>query len=484
MKDIKSQILDRIAHGRCEVLGLGISNLPLCRWLTARGANIYGRDKKDADALGDTGAELKALGVTLINGSGYLNGIGGDEPQNTVIFRSPGIRPDLPEILEATNAGAILTSEMELFFELTPATVIGVTGSDGKTTTTTVIGELLSAQFRHDGTGRHVYIGGNIGEPLLPLVSEMHPDDFAVVELSSFQLMTMKRSPSRSVITNVTPNHLNWHTGMDEYATAKQNIYLHEPCGLLTVNAEDKLTAEFGASTDIPVTYFSSVRHSFGEIVSPDQKRCSAIFERDGNIIFSDGFSEDIILETKDIFIPGRHNVQNYMAAIAVTYGLVSKEVIKHIAKSFKGVEHRCEPVRELRGVRFYNSSIDSSPTRTAAALSNFAPKKVIIICGGYDKKIPFAPLAEALCRGAKTLVLTGATAPAIKQAVHQCPDYHEGLFGIIEKPDFTEAVLEAADSAVSGDIVILSPACASFDAFRNFEERGKKFKEIVNALV
>ena len=468
-----NEIMSRITCGRCEIIGLGRSNLPLCAFLSKKGAtNIIGRD---GNANFDKTEELEKLGVTVIKGENYLEGIGGNEPENTLVFRSPGIRPDVPQIKAAVDSGAILTSEMELFFELTKATVIGITGSDGKTTTTTFVSKLLSLECEKRGGGAKVYLGGNIGKPLLPDVDEMAEKDFAVVELSSFQLMTMKKSPSRSVITNITPNHLNWHIDMDEYIEAKKNIYLHAPCESLTVNLENNVTAEIGKSANIKTTFFSSAE-------TPDIEGKNIIFVKDGNIVYYDGKTEKKILSVSDIKLPGRHNVENYMAAISATYGFVSLETIKEIATTFGGVEHRLELVRELRGVKYYNSSIDTSPTRTEAALSTFA-NKVIIICGGSDKHVPFDTLADALCKRAKTVVLTGATAGKIKDAVLACGDYAAGGLEIIEEKEFENAVKAASDAAVSGDVVILSPACASFDAFKNFEERGNFFKKIVNDL-
>ncbi len=472
MTEFGKKLLKNIRDGRCEVLGLGVSNIPLCRFLVENGAeNICGRDKKSEEELGEVATELKSLGVTLITGDGYLDGLGGE---STVIFRAPGIRPDRPQLKEAVDRGAILTSEMELFFELTDCkNVIGVTGSDGKTTTTTLIGKLLEEQIRLDGDGRRVFVGGNIGRPLLPRLGEIRENDFVVVELSSFQLMTMKRSVHRAVVTNLTPNHLDWHTGMDEYRDAKTNLFAHEPCLSLTVNFEDPTTLSFGKSFSGRVTYFSSEREPSG----------NAVFERDGRVIFADENGEEAILDVSSILLPGRHNLQNYMAAISATRGFVSSEAVKNIAESFGGVEHRCEFVREKDGVRYYNSSIDSSPTRTAAALSAFGDQRVVIICGGYDKNIPFEPLAVSLCRHAKTVVLTGATAGKIKSAILACPEYSDGIFELAERPDFADAVHAASESAAEGDVVILSPACASFDTFKNFAQRGLRFKELVNGL-
>ena len=459
-----SEIMSRIEGGYCEVLGLGISNVPLCRWLAQKGAHIKGRDMK-AESDIPHAAALRELGVELITGEDYLTTLGAAEPEKTVIFRAPGMRHDLPEISRAVSAGAVLTSEMELFLELTPATVLGITGSDGKTTTTTITGKLLESEL--EGSGRRVYVGGNIGSPLLPKVDEMTDRDFAVVELSSFQLMTARRSPNRSAITNITPNHLNWHTGMDEYILAKQNIYLYEPCERVILNAENRTTACLASEAFLDVTLFSSKR------------------ELDRGVCLKDGgiyLNGEMILRTDEIILPGMHNVENYMTAIALTDGFVSKESIRRVARTFTGVEHRCELVREKDGVKFYNSSIDSSPTRTAAALSNFKVKP-IVICGGYDKNIPFEPLAVSLCASAKAVVLTGATAGKIKSAILHCPDFAKSGLSVLDEPDFESAVKLAASLASDGDCVLLSPGCASFDRFKNFEERGRTFKAIVNNL-
>ena len=451
--------MSRIKNGTCEVLGLGISNFPLCRFLAERGAKITGRDMKpEKDIVGVD--ELRSLGIELVTGDGYMENLGGDDPENAVIFRAPGIRPDVAPIAEAVAKGAILTSEMELFFELAKTPIIGITGSDGKTTTTTLIGKILEKEF--ENTNRRVYVGGNIGTPLLPLVEKMTENDVAVVELSSFQLMTMKKSPRRAVITNITPNHLNWHTDMAEYERSKVNICRYEPCTLAVLNAENERTAGLSEKLDISVSRFSS------------RSEEADAYIKDG-AIFTYGRR---VVDIADIVIPGMHNVENYMAAILATRGLASDESVRAVATTFTGVEHRCEFVREIGGVRFYNSSIDSTPTRTAAALSNFK-KKPIVIIGGQDKSTDAAPLAKTLSEHAKAVVLTGSSVARekVKSALSGT-----GL-PVTEKPDFTEAVLTAAKIAEPGDTVILSPAFTSFDAFRNFEERGKKFKEIINSL-
>ena len=469
---LREEIYRRLEQGKCDVLGIGISNLPLIRLLCKMGASVTARDMKSEEQLGDIAAELKGLGVALVTGKDYLENIEGD-----IVFRAPGIRPDLPQIKAATDRGALLTSEMEFFLEITPATVLGITGSDGKTTTTTLTSKILAQELSQKGVGR-VWVGGNIGTPLLDQADKMTENDFAVVELSSFQLQTMTRSPYRAIVTNLTPNHLNWHTGMEEYTQAKCNIFSHEPISHVTFNAENEITYELAKESKIPVTLFSSLAKSHAETVKGIDGAC-AVYERDGIIYFSDGAIEEEIIKVSDIKLPGRHNVENYMAAISITRPYVSRESVLEIARTFGGVEHRLEFVRELDGVKYYNSSIDSSPTRTAAALSALR-EKPIVICGGYDKNIPFEPLADALIERAKAVVLTGATAQKIKAALDKA---EVGDLRIVFEPDFKGAVEAAKNMAESGDTVLLSPACASFDAFKNFEERGNTFKNIVNSF-
>jgi UDP-N-acetylmuramoylalanine--D-glutamate ligase len=310
----------------------------------------------------------------------------------------------------------------------------------------------------------------------------MTEDDFAVVELSSFQLQTMRQSPKRAILTNITPNHLNWHIDMDEYITAKCNICRHTGIDMLIANAENEVTQKVAENSNLPITYFSSQRGSYAEIVPGFKKNCKAIYVDGGSIFFDDGKDREELIPTREILLPGKHNVENYMAAIAITRGFVSKETICEIATTFGGVEHRLELVREKDGVKFYNSSIDSSPTRTAAALSAL-PKAPIIILGGSDKNIPFDGLALDVCKKTKAAIVTGESAPKILAEIEKCPAYNRELFSVKHVDDFKDAVLTAASLAEQGDIVLLSPACASFDHFKDFAQRGNYFKELVRGL-
>lgn len=474
----QTELFKRIQNGHCVLLGFGISNKPLVAWLQGHGAaRVTVRDKRTEQAMRASGDyELcQSLGAEVICGEDYLKDIQGD-----VLFRTPGLRPDAPGIRNAVEQGAVLTSEMELFLNLTEATVIGITGSDGKTTTTTLTALFLEKEAAKRGTFK-VFRGGNIGNPLLPEVEQMTVGDVAVVELSSFQLMTATESPHRAVLTNISPNHLDWHPDMDEYIAAKRNVFDHMPCERLVVNAENDVVRDMAMTATVPVTRFSSVRTGFDSVWN-DMNGSDAIFVRDGIICLSDGKAERQILPLSEIRLPGWHNVENYMAAIAVTDGLVSNESIREVAAEFTGVPHRQELVAEHGGVRYINSSIDSCPSRTATALRAMDAEGVrpIIICGGRDKRVPFDTLADDLCRYAKAVVLTGEARGQIMDALQACPAFDPDRLPVTVVPAFTEAVNTACDLATAGDVVLLSPACTSFDAFNHFDERGDAFKRIV----
>lgn len=465
-------IKNRIKNSKIAVLGFGVSNIPLVELLIACGNKITVYDKKDYECLDYRAKEFAKNGVRFVTGENYLDNIDAD-----IIFRSPGIRPDHSGIKKAIENGAELTSEMEMFLELTPAYVLGVTGSDGKTTTTTIAYKLLEKEFEESDT--KIYVGGNIGTPLLSKVGEMTERDICVVELSSFQLFTARKSVDRAVITNLSPNHLDWHKDMDEYIASKTNIYRFGATHL-TLNGNNAPSKELLVDDSIKLSLFSA-DYSYEDMErkyknNPNEKSESAMFIYDGHIYRYYNNHVLKVLNLDLILLPGRHNIENYMAAISLTWGLVSERTINYIAKTFVGVEHRLELVRVCDDVLYINSSIDSSPSRTAAALSAL-PIKPIVICGGYDKNIPFEPLASALDERAKAVVLTGATADKIKEVIDKSGSQIE----VYLERDFENAVLKAKDISQKGDIVLLSPACASFDAFDNFMDRGNKYKEIVN---
>ena len=453
------QYLDSLQGKTVAVIGIGVSNRPLIELLAARGISVTARDRQQRQALGDYAGHLEAMGCRLCLGEEYLDGLNED-----VIFRTPGMRPDVPELAAAVARGSTLTSEMEVFFEVCPCPIIAVTGSDGKTTTTTIIAELLRS------AGKTVHLGGNIGHPLLAETPSIQPEDVAVLELSSFQLMTMGRSPHIAVITNLSPNHLDVHKDFAEYITAKENIFTHQNAQDIAVfNADNSITAQ-------------QAERALGRarLFSRKNEVEDGVFLRDGKIIARHGGQERVVMNREDIRLPGEHNVENYLAAIAAVDGMVSDDRIAAFARSFGGVEHRIELIRTLDGVRWYNDSIASSPSRTIAGLRAF-PEKVILIAGGKDKGISYAELGPVVNDHVKLLLLCGATAGVIRESVEQAENY-QGM-EIIDVADYHQAAQIARERAAEGDVVILSPASTSFDRFKNFMERGKALKEVVNGL-
>ncbi len=438
---------------KIAVLGLGVSNRPLVRLLLEFGCDVTGCDRMPREKLDAEVLELETLGCKLRVGDTYLEGVKAD-----ILFRTPGMHPGNPAIQTLVAKGAQVTSEMEVFFAVCPCKLIAVTGSDGKTTTTTLISEMLKA------SGKTVWLGGNIGTPLLPLVRQMKETDYAVVELSSFQLMDMTHSPHIAVVTNLAPNHLDVHKDMEEYVDAKRNIFRFQTGeDILILNGDNAITASFTGNGS--TRFFSR------------QGKNAHVIVRDG-VIFRGG---EAVLDTADILIPGVHNIENYMTAIAAVEGLVEDEVVRQVAKTFGGVEHRIELVRIKEGVRFYNDSIASSPTRTIAGLRSF-PEKVILIAGGYDKHIPYDVLGPEICAHVKKLFLGGATGVKIRDAVLACPEYDPAL-EIVDCGNFEAAVRAAAAAAEPGDVVLMSPASAAFDQFKNFMVRGEFFKKLVREL-
>lgn len=451
-----SKFLQYVKGKRVAVVGMGVSNTPLIRLLINAGALVTICDKKEYSQM-DEALVKEFSSAEFQTGEGYLSGL-----DHEIIFKTPGMRPDMPELVKARENGSIVTSEMEAFFHVCPAHIIGVTGSDGKTTTTTIIYELLKA------AGKKCYVGGNIGTPLLDKAGEMQESDYAVLELSSFQLMTMTRSPEISVITNLAPNHLDVHKSMEEYTDAKRNIYLFQnEQGRVVLNLDNDVTCSLSKEVGNRKVMFSR-----NQMLS--QGVCCA----DG-IIYRNG---EKVLECKDIKIPGVHNVENYMAAIAAVGDIVPKEIICSVAKEFGGVVHRMEIVRVRRGVKYYNDSIASSPSRTIAGLRALNTK-VILIAGGYDKQIPFDVMGPEVVKYVKRLVLVGATSEQIREAVEKAHGYNPNTLPINQCHSMEQAVSVAAQYAQEGDIVTLSPACASFDLYVNFAARGEHFRKLVNEL-
>lgn len=456
------KFFDGIKGKTVAFIGIGTSNLPLIKMFADKGAKVVACDKKDFDSLGENGVKAKEYGAELVLGDDYLSNIKAD-----IVFRSPGTPFYKQELVDLKENGTVLTSEMEVFFDLCPCNTIAVTGSDGKTTTTTIISELLKAQ------GKTVHLGGNIGKPLLPEIETVKNEDYAVVELSSFQLISMRKSPDIAVVTNLAPNHLDIHKDMQEYIDSKKNILLHQ-------NAFSKAILNF--DNEIANDFSDSVRGQLTKF-SVKEKLYNGAYLDGTTICYSDYGRITKIMDITDIKIPGMHNVENYLAAISAVWGIVDVETIVSVAKTFGGVAHRAEFVREFNGVKYYNDSIASSPTRTALGTLSLYDEKIIIIAGGYDKHIPYEPLGPVINNKVKLLVLLGDTAPLIEKAVKESANYDENEIEIINVTNMERAVEAVVSRAVKGDIVSLSPASASFGLYKNFEERGNHFKSIVNGL-
>ena len=457
-----ARFFEGLKEKKVAFIGTGVSHNELIRLFLSKGIDVTILDRKPAESY-DKELIKSLSGAKFITGDGYLDSLESFD----VVYRTPGMYYNHPRLIEARERGVVVTSEMESFFELCPCRIFAVTGSDGKTTTTTLISEFLKAE------GYTVWLGGNIGKALLPRIESISEDDYAVVELSSFQLISMRQSPDVAVITNITPNHLDVHGTMEEYVAAKCNILDHQSAfSKAVLNLDNEGTRALK----------DRVRGSLNMFSRKEKPAVGAYLDSNRNLCYCDGRKSVKIISASEIRLPGEHNIENYLAAICTVWGDVSVESICKVARSFGGVEHRIEFVRELDGVKYYNDSIASSPTRVIAGLRSFN-RKIIVIAGGYDKKIPFEPLAGPVNEFVKVLILMGATAEKIEKAVTDTPLYNPEELKILHAGSMAEAVSLARKEAKAGDIVSLSPACASFDLYPNFEARGRDFKAKVNAL-
>ncbi len=454
-----------LENKKVAIIGLGISNIPLIDYLRERKSKVTVFDKRTIDKLDKTVMDkVVNYGMEFSIGNNYLSKLKNFD----VIFRSPSCLPNTKELIEEENRGALVTTEIEMLMELAPCKIIGVTGSDGKTTTTTLIYNILKE------AGYNCYLGGNIGIPLFTKLKDILPEDIIVLELSSFQLMNMKISPDISVITNITPNHLDYHTDFDEYINAKKCIFKSQnKDGITILNYDNEITRGFENEVNGKVIFFSSqIKLDNGYIVDNDKvKHCENKLRRH-------------ILNYKDMILKGKHNLENACAALAATETFVDIQVAIRVITSFKGVEHRLEFIKESENnVKWYNDSVSSSPTRTIAGLNSF-DRKLILIAGGYDKNLDYTPIAKPILDNVKTLILIGQTKNKIYNAVSKEMEKQGKDLNIYIAKTLEETVMIANDVSIHGDIVLFSPASASFDMFKNFAERGNLFKELVNNFV
>lgn len=449
-----------IRFRRVAVIGLGVSNLPLLDYLYEKKAQVTVFDERTIDEISkEIVNKITEYGFEFSFGKNCLEKLQGFN----IIFRSPSCLPTRKELQDESNRGAIVTTEVEMLMEMCPCKMIGVTGSDGKTTTTSMINAILQK------AGYNTFLGGNIGTPLFTKLNEMKPEDIVVLELSSFQLMNMKISPDIAVITNITPNHLNIHKDYEEYIEAKKNIFKNQDeNGILILNYDNDITRECSKESNGKVVFFSSsTKLDDGFIVDEDIiKECEDKVRKH-------------VLNTNEVILRGNHNFQNIATALAATKTLVDTDVAVDAVKEFKPVEHRIEFIREIDGVKWYNDSASSSPTRTLSGINAFK-ENIILIAGGYDKNLEYEPLAKPVVDKVSTLILIGQTAEKIFDVVKEESDRQNKKINIYMCDSLEQTVQLAKKSARKGDIVLFSPASASFDMFKDFADRGRKFKELV----
>ena len=443
------------------IIGMGVSNIPLLDYSYDKNAKVT---VFSTNALSDEiMAKINKYRYEVELGEDNLSRLKGFD----IIFRSPSALPTKHEFQSAVKKGAILTSEIEMVLRLAPCKIIGETGTEEKTTTTSLIYEICKK------AGYNCFLGGNIGKPIFTKINQMKPEDIVILELSSFQLMGMTVSPNIAVVTNIFPDHLNVHKSYEEYQDAKKSIFRNQTEeGIVILNKDNEITEKFADAVKGKTIFFSSTK----------KLKNGYVYDREDGFIkkCTDGKCEKI-LNKNDIKLRGIHNYENICSALAATETVASKEAQIEAVKNFKGVEHRLEFVREIDGVKYYNDSIGTSPASTIAGLNAF-DENIILLAGGSDKGLDYKEIGEVIAKKVGTLILTGPTAQKIEEATKQALSEEKSI-EIIHTNNLEESVKVAKEKAKEGDIVLLSPASASFDAFKNFEERGNYFKTLVNNL-
>ncbi len=475
MKASLSHFKEFIKNKRIAVIGAGISNRPLIRWLYPLNSDITVFDMMESDneRLLKVQEDLHGDGIKLkwSTGALYLDKLTGFD----LIFRTPRMRTDLPALEQERKCGAIVTSEIALFMELCPAPIYAVTGSDGKTTTTTLISLILKE------AGYRVFTGGNIGTPLLDQIADIKSTDRVVLELSSFQLMDTLPVVDHAVITNIIPNHLDFHIDFQEYIDAKKNLFQAQASlGSLTLNARDKVSAPFVSEAKGETRFFNA----------PSHEKCATAWQENGSLYLrrSRDSESELIVRESDVLLPGHFNLENLLAAAITTAHDVPVEAVNVVAKTFKGVAHRIELIREHNHVRWYNSSVDSSPSRTMKTLAAFRERyeQPVLIAGGQDKNSDYSGLGEAILSTTSKIILTGQNADLIEGIIHleaEKAGVDLATITLVKVDNYEDAVAEACKLANSGGAVVLSPAGTSYDKFHHFEERGEYFRKLVEAL-
>ena len=452
-----------IKFRKVAIIGLGVSNLPLLDYLYEKKANVTVFDEKSIEAIPkEIMDKVTTYQFAFSLGKNCFEKLKGFD----LIFRSPSCLPTRFELEQEENRGAIVTTEIEMLMKMCPCKIIGVTGSDGKTTTTSLIHTILQK------AGYRTFLGGNIGTPLFTKLPQMQPEDMVVLELSSFQLMGMEVSPDIAVITNITPNHLNIHKDYEEYIEAKKNIFRYQKEeDILILNYDNEITKNCAKEANGKVIFFSR------------KEKLENGFIVDGKIIKEcEDKIRKHIFNGEEAILRGNHNLENIATAFAATKTLVSAEDAISAVKEFKPVEHRIELVKEMEQVKWYNDSSSSSPTRTLSGLNAF-DEKIVLIAGGYDKNLDYEPLAKPIVEKVSALLLIGQTSGKIFEVVKQELENQKKELDIYMCETLEETVNLAKKLANPGEVVLFSPASASFDMFKNFADRGNQFKKLVNEI-
>ena len=452
---------NKLKNSKIAVIGAGVSNLPLLSYLGDLGANVCLFDRNIFDKLSDDYKKcINKYNIKCFLGNNYLDNLVGFD----IIFRSPSCLPTNPFLKKEMDRGALVTSEIEQVIRLAPCMSIGVTGSKGKTTTTTIINDILNKM------GYNTFLGGNIGNPLFTEIGNMKEEDIIVLELSSFQLMNMSYSPNVSVVTNISPDHLDIHGSYEEYINAKKNIFRNQSNNdYLILNNDDGIVREFNKDSIANIKYYGIGRNN-------------NTFYLEDNYICFDGKR---VINTDNLLLRGRHNFINICAALTAIscIDIIPFDKIEDIVKNINSVHHRLEFVREVNNVLWYNDSASTTPDKSLAGINAF-DNNIVLICGGYDKNISYDSLAKPILNKVSKLILFGDTKNKIYDAVmKEKKKVSDSNLQIYVMDTLDEVIEVAYRVSIQGEVVLFSPASASFDMFKNAYQRGDLFKEKVNEL-
>ena len=452
------------------MIGAARQGIALSRYLASQGARVILNDRRSDEELNSVREELASDRITWVTGAHPLEILTGTD----LVCLSGGVPLSLPIVEEATRRNIPLSNDSQIFLEAVPCPVIGITGSSGKSTTTALVGEIARQHYALRKPASRIWVGGNIGNPLIQDIDQIQAEDIAVMELSSFQLEIMTRSPGIAAILNLTPNHLDRHVSMAQYVSAKSHILTHQsPADMAVLNRDDPRVRELYPEV-------KGRQITFG--INPPHNKQDATYFKRGKLYLQASGQVAKIVRLDQINLRGTHNLYNVLAAIAISAAAgFSLQAIYEGIIAFEGVPHRLEFVREWGGAAWYNDSIATSPERTMAALRAF-DEPIVLLAGGRDKDLPWQDLADLIRQKVDHLVLFGEAADLIRQTLGET-EVGERPMTVDRCDSLEEAVSQAAERVSPGDVVLLSPGGTSFDEFIDFEDRGKRFKQWVKEL-